>query len=40
MKKSKDYDIYKALKKKEELMEKSIRKGNFIFGGNDEMEFE
>lgn len=40
MKKSKDYDIYKALKKKEELMEKSIRKGNFIFGGTEEMEFE
>ena len=37
---SKDFDIYKALKKKEELMNKSVGKGNFIFGLNDEMEFE
>ena len=32
LKLSKDFDIYKALKKKEELMNKSVGKGNFIFG--------
>lgn len=40
LKLSKDFDIYNALKKKEELMNKSIGKGNFVFGMNDEMEFE
>lgn len=35
---SKDLDIYNALKKKEELMKKSIDKGNFVFG--DTVDFE
>ena len=35
---SKDYDIYKTLKKKEELMKKSIDSGNFVFG--DTLDFE
>lgn len=40
MKISKDFDIYKALKKKEDLMNKSVSKGNFVFGLNDGIEFE
>lgn len=35
---SKDLDIYYALRKKEELMKKSIDKGNFIF--EDSLDFE
>ncbi|HHU80319.1 MAG TPA: DEAD/DEAH box helicase family protein [Acholeplasmataceae bacterium] len=35
---SKDLDIYNSLKKKEELMKKSIDKGNFVFG--DTVDFE
>lgn len=35
---SKDYEIYNALKKKEELMKKSIDRGNFIF--DDTIDFE
>ena len=40
MKLSKDYDIYKALKKKEDRMNNSIKNGNFIFYESDKMEFE
>ncbi len=39
-KESKDIEIYEALKKKEDLMKKSIDKGNFYFGNFDNMEFE
>lgn len=35
---SKDYEIYKALQKKEELMKKSIEKGNFFFDDSNRFE--
>ena len=39
-KESKDIEIYEALKRKEDLMKKSIDKGDFYFGGSEDMEFE
>ena len=35
---SKDFDIYNALMKKEELMKKSIDRGNFVFGETVDFE--
>lgn len=35
---SKDFEIYNALKRKEELMKKSIEKGNFVFGDTEDFE--